>query len=241
MQCDEFEARLNTVLDERERPEWDADLCLHRETCRACRQLAAAYEILLDGFYELSTPEVPSDMALRVVSELRIRPSLGHRVSVATAVLATAAVLFVAVMPVLRGKLDSPSTTATSTTSAVTPATTVATRRSDVTRHAVDQGIAPLGKLPIVPDLFAITTSAEGGDTYAELARETGQSLATVMLYVPGIGGAKGIIDADFNHGADESTWTGQMSEGLRPVSDSVAETLTLLLDSLPLTQIASR
>jgi hypothetical protein len=235
MQCEEFEARLNAVLDERQRPQWDAELCLHRQACVNCRQLAAAYEILLDGFYELAAPEAPPDMALRVVSEMRVRPPMRHRVSIGAAVLATAAGLLIAIVPWLRNTSNLDATASTAAPAARTNGGLGAAR------HAAAAGIAPLEQLPIVPDLFAVSTSAGGGDAYAELARETGQNLATVMLYVPGIGGAMGIIDADTNLGADESTWTGQMSEGLRPVSDSVAETLNLLLDSLPVTQVASR
>ena len=57
MQCDEFEDRLNAVLDERRRPEWDTELSLHCENCAGCRQLAAAYDRLLDGFYALAAPD----------------------------------------------------------------------------------------------------------------------------------------------------------------------------------------
>ena len=227
MQCEEFEARLNAVLDERQRPEWDADLCLHCETCSDCRQLAAAYEILLDGFYELSAPQVPSDMALRVVSEVRSQPRRPRRVVVGTAMLATAAGLLLAAVPLMRGTITSKSG----------PSAARAGRPAAVARHARPKGATALEQLPIVPELLSISTSADA----AELAKETGQNLATVMLYVPGIGGGNGIIDADINFGGDESTWAHQMSQGLRPVSDSVAETLNLLLDSFPLMQIASR
>ncbi len=44
MQCEEFEDRINAVLDQRERPEWDAELRLHFEVdAPDCRELATAY------------------------------------------------------------------------------------------------------------------------------------------------------------------------------------------------------
>ena len=99
MRCEAFEDRLNAVLDERRRPEWDADLVEHTAGCPACRQLAAAYRILLDGFYELAIPDPPADLAERVLEDrarLR-RPTI--RWWVATPALATAAALLLALFP----------------------------------------------------------------------------------------------------------------------------------------------
>ena len=70
MQCEEFEHRLNLVLDERGRPECDAELSLHAEACTECRHLAALYGALLEGFYALSAPQAPPDMAARVLVDI---------------------------------------------------------------------------------------------------------------------------------------------------------------------------
>jgi len=78
MQCEEFEDRINAVLDRRERPEWDSELRLHCETCPECRELAAAYGATLDGFYTLCASAVqtdravPADMADRVLANLAL-------------------------------------------------------------------------------------------------------------------------------------------------------------------------
>lgn len=53
MRCDQFENRLNDVLDRRDDPRRDAPLIAHAATCRECRNLAAAYEVLTDGASEL--------------------------------------------------------------------------------------------------------------------------------------------------------------------------------------------
>src|SRR5262245_8944043 len=102
MKCDEFEDRLNEVLDERRRPEWEAELRLHCEGCAGCRELAGSYGVLLDGFYALKTPQPPADMGHRVVAELRVRRSVALATSAAAAVLATAAAVLVAVLPLLQ-------------------------------------------------------------------------------------------------------------------------------------------
>jgi hypothetical protein len=222
MQCDEFEERVNEVLDERGRPEWDAELRLHCEQCPACRKLAASYDALLDGFYALATPEAPVDMALRVVDELRAEPARGRRYAGVAAALATAAVLLIAMVPLLRGTL-SPQTPAKP---AAQPLAAAAPARQ-----------LPIERIPLVPELMAIAESSQG-DPYAGLAKETGQGLASVILYVPGVGGSRGIIDAQT--AGREPAWAVQMSEGLRPITNSVTETFDLLLDSLPVAQLAS-
>jgi anti-sigma factor RsiW len=90
MQCEEFEDRLNLVLDERGRPECDAELSLHVEACAECRHVAALYGALLDGFCALSAPQSPSDMAARVLVDIGPRRS-NARGRMVYAALATAA------------------------------------------------------------------------------------------------------------------------------------------------------
>ena len=65
----------NLVLDERGRPECDAELSLHVEKCAECRHVAALYGALLDGFYALSAPQAPADMAARVLVDIGPRRS----------------------------------------------------------------------------------------------------------------------------------------------------------------------
>lgn len=49
MQCEQFDHRLNRLLDLRRLPESDAQLRAHAETCEDCRQLLATQEALFDG------------------------------------------------------------------------------------------------------------------------------------------------------------------------------------------------
>jgi hypothetical protein len=227
MQCEEFENRLNAVLDERARLEWDHELRLHSESCSRCRQLADAYDALLDGFYALSAPNAPADMSLRVLAEMRPQVASQWRLPVVAAALATAAALLVTVTPLLRG----PAQPAKS----VDDATAI---HSVAARTPADQ--RPLEQLPLMSDLLSIAASPDG-DPYAGLAKETGQGLANVVLYVPGIGYGRGIIDIESRGQSEEPAWAVQMSEGLKPLSDSVTQTFNLLMRSLPVSQLASR
>jgi hypothetical protein len=77
MQCENFESRLNQILDRRARPETDEMLLAHAATCEPCRELLAVGELLFDGVDLLETPEISPGFARRVVDKLAPR----HRTS----------------------------------------------------------------------------------------------------------------------------------------------------------------
>jgi hypothetical protein len=235
MQCEEFEDRLNQVLDARRRPEWDAELRLHCEACPECRDVAIAYGVLLDGFYALAMPEVPADMAARVLCDVRPRLSPARRVLVSVTALAIAAGLLIVVVPVLRS-----AARAVAHVAPVSAAGNQNAQTSALTLRASRRALA-LSEFPIMPELLAIQSAALADAPYETLAKETGQGLATLVLYVPGIGGTRGIIDVDSNTIDDEPPWAAHMSEGFRPVTQSVTETLNLLLRAMPLADSSHR
>ena len=49
MQCEKFEARLQDLLDQRARPEFDERLLEHAETCENCRETLWLQEQLFTG------------------------------------------------------------------------------------------------------------------------------------------------------------------------------------------------
>ncbi|MEX0675852.1 MAG: hypothetical protein WD063_02175 [Pirellulales bacterium] len=232
MKCEEFEDRLNQALDQRRRPEWDADLRVHCDYCAECRELAAAYGVLLDAFYALATPEPPADLSVRVLDELRSRPSTSRRVSLATALVAmAAAALFV--LPVLHSVRDRSDE---GPRRASGPVALRSTQRGNGSRAGWNE----IDALPVVgPVLVSISDDDETTDPYAELAKGTGQGLASVVLYMPSIGSSPGMISPNVVSGAP--SWPQRVSEGLKPVTESVSETLDLLLRALPMSESASR
>jgi hypothetical protein len=223
MQCEEFEDRLNEVLDERRRPELDAEISLHVETCPGCQRMAAAYRMLVDGFCALSARETPDDMSSRVLAELNARPSPGRRAAVLASALAIAAGVLIMVVPLARDQRS---------VQAPTEKPAVAVERSPLVANAW-QAISPVRSPVLDKD--------REGDRFTNLAKESGRGMATLVLYVPGIGGGGGIIDAEGNAVGGEPTWAAQMSMGLKPLTESMAETFNLLLRSMPPSESASR
>src|SRR5690242_17657052 len=66
MRCDEFEARLQGLLDRRGQFESDETLFAHADTCASCAARLAAYEAVLETLPLLGVPESSDDLTDRV-------------------------------------------------------------------------------------------------------------------------------------------------------------------------------
>ena len=201
-----------------------------------CRELSAAYERLLDGFYALTTPELPADLSTRVLDEIKVRPAGRRRAAIVSAILATAAAVAVAVyLPGRQGTDAVPKVAQAEHLALVTktdPAA-AATRQSGANDVAVRW--RKLDEVPLVgPMLKSMSDKDKNTDPYEALAKGTGQSLASVVLYMPGIG-PNGFI-SPARSAANSTVWPAQVSEELRPVAESMTETFNLLLRAVPLT-----
>jgi len=242
MKCEEFEVRLNEVLDARERPELTSELRLHCDSCRSCREIASAYGIMLDGFYLLTTPEAPVDLSTRVLAALHAeptvtvpQPSQSRRAMWAASLLATAAAVLLVVLPLVQRSRN--ATIAEAEPAAKTAQPQIVARP----RIVVPSTVSPqLEEIQLIGAMLA-SLANQKGDPYEELAKGTGQGLATLVLYTPGIGGQKGIMDKNRVPREDDPAWVMQMTEGLKPVTESVTETLDLLLQAIPVMQFAGR
>jgi hypothetical protein len=100
VRCEEFEIRLNDIVDERRMPESDPELCAHAAGCGSCEQLLRGYETLLDSVAHLEKVEAAPELCYRVMAEWQSVPhARAHRrVRVE---LALAATLLVAALPAL--------------------------------------------------------------------------------------------------------------------------------------------
>jgi hypothetical protein len=290
MQCEEFEDRINTVLDQRSRPEWNDELRLHLETCAECRALTAAYGAALDGFYTLCAAQAPpADLAERVLADLRPRPATAPRVALVAAILATAAGLAIALLPTIEpvpqvAQLEQPAerpaapageavpsepapalankapeqlaqptveapavadTAVSPPVPATAPAETASAADPD---KAADPARLASANRPrralVLPKWLRLKRGAgnagkSNDDPYADLMKETGRGLASLVLAVPGVGGRRGILEPQPANA--EPAWAAGVSDSIRPVTDSVTETFNILLRTIAVSDPASR
>lgn len=254
MKCDEFEAQLDEILDERRRPEWDAQLREHSGCCPRCRDLASAYGVLFEGFRSLKMPEVPADMSARVLEAHLARPwqTFAGKASLSAAALfSTAAAVLVAVFLTRDGQREqvavvsppaAPAQIVSAPSASVQSASAPAAQPQE---KQIEQMKFELEKWKNVPLVGAVFASAADGDDktdpYEELAKGTGRGLASVMLRMPGVAGPRGVRPPEPHLGEGVGVWPAYMSEELRPVTESVSETFDLILDTLPVTFWASK
>jgi hypothetical protein len=70
MQCQEFEKRLNVVLDERGDPEADLRLATHAQVCERCQRLMAGQRALFTGLLRFSAPPPGARFSKRMVAQV---------------------------------------------------------------------------------------------------------------------------------------------------------------------------
>ena len=109
MRCEEFEIRLDELIDSRTRPSADTALVAHASQCASCERLLRDYESLLDGVAHMPMPSVPAGLPLRVVADWRAVPRTRAPRRRAFAALALAATLLVAAIPAIAWLMRAPS------------------------------------------------------------------------------------------------------------------------------------
>jgi hypothetical protein len=203
MRCDEFESRLQTVLDERGQAELQSALALHAEQCTDCAAMLSGYDVLWEGLAALPLPEPRADLAQRVLDEMRVvRAPRRYSWRLPAAVIAVAATVLIAVLPLLRHDNGAVQ---------VVPDITVESQPLVAQRSTVPAGYTLPINLRQQP--------------MADVAKETGQSLAVAVLALPGV-----------RSGSPESRpeWMLQVTDGLQPVTHSMAGALNVLLRAIP-------
>lgn len=101
MDHEKFQQRLNSVLDDREQPEHDAQLRAMADGDRECAELLQAAVSLVEGVELLDHPTVASDMADRVLAAVRVERRPVRRLQIWVP-LCVAAALLLAAIPLYR-------------------------------------------------------------------------------------------------------------------------------------------
>lgn len=105
MRCETFEQRMHALLDNRQRPELDAQLRAHVAVCQPCQEQLETQESLFAGLELLDLPEFGNELADVVVKDV----AQGDRRRYLQWGLIAAAVLVIAgLAPFLRGTMSGP-------------------------------------------------------------------------------------------------------------------------------------
>jgi hypothetical protein len=219
MRCDAFESRLNELLDRRMRPEYDARLSAHACECPRCAETLAIQQLVIAGITDPCDDPAP-DISRRVARRVWPAPTADRRGRRATAIrrgwiiAALAASVTVAAMPFMRGRNESVTQTALTTTA---PPVIVETSPA-----------------PEQPDTSSSATAPfdESIDPFTGMARGLGQSVARSMAHVPGVSSAVGpvaLIEPAVLPDELAEHW-----ETLRPLAAPVAAVVDALRKSLP-------
>lgn len=71
MRCEQFEDRLQLLLDQRRVPERDTQLVAHAQVCPPCRELLSVQAQLFDALELAEVPDLPEDFARDVVAQVK--------------------------------------------------------------------------------------------------------------------------------------------------------------------------
>jgi hypothetical protein len=171
MRCEQFETRLNDILDRRGDPGRDGSLTAHSARCARCRRTAESYSVLIDGLRQWQ-----EDAAGRPPVRSHVGTNAGRR-GMAFAAFAVAAGLMLAVVLHRRPPADAPESPADIAALTV-PQTPIDTKpgvsEPPLPLRPVVSGI---GGRPIVID-FAKQT----GLAYVELVDGTARGVDEVII-----------------------------------------------------------
>lgn len=213
MNCRQFEARLNDLLDERAPLELDDLLQGHLRCCAPCRELWAAYGEMLQVVRFRSPPEPRPDLAERIVAAAVAAQTDGTR-SVPTArgfsgrllwraaAIAAAAAVLIAVC----WRFDPPGD------GVVAPVDNLAEKDPPATEPR------PLAEL-----------AQDAANCYAGLARETRSELSDVLALVPRVESTPAAVLWSGGAAVPTPEVASHVREGLRPLTQSTMAALTSL------------
>lgn len=223
MKCAEFETRLNDILDQRRRPDSDAELRQHVHDCHECRRQADAYLAVLTGLGPVESPEACAELTQRVLAEVRgpklqVRSPIRlprHMLRRPAGMALLAALVAVVAVPLFW--FGSPPERQRSGSLAGAGAPQTAPAKADIS-HEAPQPL-PIGSL-----------ATEATDSYRVLATETKQSVAAALQIVPGVGVGFRQPEPPVATTTQSPPWVRGLTDGLQPVTRSTTGALSSFL-----------
>ena len=223
MRCEDFESRLNELLDERRHPRFDALVSRHARLCPECRDLLTVYGIVLEQWQSLALAAPSEDISARVLAGVQ-NPLVASRHRHLTW-LAWSVAASVALVMVLSRNAPQHAVHPTPIARA-TPATKVA--------PAIDHSTI---NSPGVGDLALDATTR-----YADLARDTSSALAHVRFLLPAAAEplfaesltANSILPSQAVARLQPANSLAEVAAGFKPLADSTTGAMHFLFNVLP-------
>ena len=217
MHCDEFESRLNELLDERHAPRRNPALRAHAAVCAPCEALLRGYESLLDAVDALETPVPAAGFAAQVVSQglALAHPQPTRRRSRHAQSMALAAALLVAALPGLFWL------TAGSRPLPREPVAAAALRNATADERMTAQaGIRQTAR------------EDETGDSQQRSLASIRQSLLEVLDYLPAADSqpSPAMAAAD----GPSSKWASEIHPGAEPLAITAGRSIVALFQVMP-------
>jgi hypothetical protein len=251
MNCQQFEARLNELLDERAPLEMDDSLNGHIRECAACRELLSAYVDLLQVMRFRSPPAPAPDLAPRIVaaaiSQEPVIQETGIRLDTAGASVASrlpAPVADRATAATLRRPVGGGASAASrvwwraagiAVAIAVLVAVYLRFQPSAVNNTVSPEGgVAKVAKqdAPAAEPRALSELAQNAAHCYAGLARETRSEFSDVLALVPRVEGAPAAMLLGGEDPIATPEVASHVREGLRPLADSTMAAFTSLFGS---------
>lgn len=217
MNCQEFQHRLDALLDERAPLAADGPLAEHGAACAACARQLAAYERLTGALACLRT-EAPDDMAARVLrqyDEELVRPEVVRtrwrlaRLWIGGAVVAASIALLALHWSLRTLDIADPDPPGTA-------------------RNVPEAPREVHARLPQQPALG--TLAREATDRYRDLASEARGSFAAAIKLVPPLEETP----ATLVESEEPAAIASQMADGLEPITSSGGDAIGFLSRVLP-------
>jgi hypothetical protein len=247
MTSDQFETRLNELLDRRIAPEADPEVLRIAEQYTECRSLLGAYRAVVDGVVETDPPRPPADLADRVMKQWR-REKVGNRCLVAQrrvvtgvanrrALCATAAALLIAgpglgwlwhqvgdIQPLATLPAQPPAAIAELASNRVAPAPIAAALNTAAPNTDATTDVSTNAAAASNPKPVGTASRAMG---------EMASLLGPGQRPSPAGDRPSASVPGATPPAAEGAAWVGEVSQGFQPIAESAAGALDFLLEVL--------
>lgn len=232
MNCEQFESRLNLTLDAGLAPQADTELQQHAQLCAGCRELRDTYALMLGALTTLPAPQPAPGFADRVLECFSLESANGQTELHSFAKLPSAATRSTAASPDAAADWTQRAARWSPWLLALAAGLLIAVwgLRGSLSDR---EGSSQLANAPVEP---------AAGPTGPVDRSPPPASLREVALLVPGLSAAEPTANEDLDSGQAVSEanqvalardWTGDLSNGLKPLARSASGTLDLMLGAL--------